>query len=505
MRAALDRSVARGDGNDGHPAVNHWVRWHATRGEPHQRVFDARRVAMAALVEEQWHIGEWVFWLCVRQGVLAKTADGYLSTANAWHHRRFLAKFAGGEPLVVANGVLKALAKDEVRPEPVRRFGTPPQALAVGMDRVLGPRGCSALAQNYRAMIASCFSGLLRGCEAGLQDGVAWRAERNCTRADLGRRSSGRRTLRVRSAKRASLDGVRMGKTDTVALVAGGALVDASAELDALELTDPVAADVRGATPAFRGGDGKPILVSALRRVVKAVMQACGRDPNKYGAHSLRRATAPPHCLPWVPRLAQGQGPRRRDPASSARAGTPRRLPSGRRKRPRHAQQGVPRLAQGQGPQAATLAHEPARPCTHHCLRRSGSLQVALEASGDPTRPRVPPHTRQTCDAAPSAGLSRCGGAASAARCAPMPSDHHPRRRLRHLPSRYRIGGATALFAAGASPLVIKTLGRWWSDAYQIYLRACEEQAAAFLVAAGSNEVHALQDRYDDEDPDDLM
>ena len=29
---------------------------------------------------------------------------------------------------------------------------------------------------------------------------------------------------------------------------------------------------------------------------------------------------------------------------------------------------------------------------------------------------------------------------------------------------RLRIGGATALFAAGASPLVVKTLGRWWSD-----------------------------------------
>ena len=39
----------------------------------------------------------------------------------------------------------------------------------------------------------------------------------------------------------------------------------------------------------------------------------------------------------------------------------------------------------------------------------------------------------------------------------------------------YRIGGATALFAAGADPTVIRTMGRWSSDCYRLYVRACHE------------------------------
>ena len=35
----------------------------------------------------------------------------------------------------------------------------------------------------------------------------------------------------------------------------------------------------------------------------------------------------------------------------------------------------------------------------------------------------------------------------------------------------YRIGGATAVFAAGADMTVIKTMGRWASDIYQLYVR----------------------------------
>ena len=39
-----------------------------------------------------------------------------------------------------------------------------------------------------------------------------------------------------------------------------------------------------------------------------------------------------------------------------------------------------------------------------------------------------------------------------------------------------RIGGATALFAAGADPTVIRTMGRWSSDCYRLYVRACFEK-----------------------------
>jgi hypothetical protein len=49
-----------------------------------------------------------------------------------------------------------------------------------------------------------------------------------------------------------------------------------------------------------------------------------------------------------------------------------------------------------------------------------------------------------------------------------------------------RIGGATALFAAGASETVIRTMGRWSSDCFRIYVRACVGQCADWSRRAGS-------------------
>ena len=53
----------------------------------------------------------------------------------------------------------------------------------------------------------------------------------------------------------------------------------------------------------------------------------------------------------------------------------------------------------------------------------------------------------------------------------------------------YRIGGATALFAAGADPTVIRTMGRWSSDCYRLYVRACYEQSLSWTRRAGSQRV----------------
>ena len=53
----------------------------------------------------------------------------------------------------------------------------------------------------------------------------------------------------------------------------------------------------------------------------------------------------------------------------------------------------------------------------------------------------------------------------------------------------YRIGGATALFAMGADPTVIRTMGRWSSDCYKLYVRACFSRCADWTRCAGSAKV----------------
>ena len=63
-----------------------------------------------------------------------------------------------------------------------------------------------------------------------------------------------------------------------------------------------------------------------------------------------------------------------------------------------------------------------------------------------------------------------------------------------------RIGGATALFAAGANDTVIKTMGRWSSDIHRLYVRACYEACCAWTAKAGSQQVNDLDGEFDEVD-----
>ena len=63
-----------------------------------------------------------------------------------------------------------------------------------------------------------------------------------------------------------------------------------------------------------------------------------------------------------------------------------------------------------------------------------------------------------------------------------------------------RIGGATALFAAGADETVIRTMGRWSSDCYRLYVRACFESTLKWSRLTGSTQVSDLAGEYDEVD-----
>ena len=64
-----------------------------------------------------------------------------------------------------------------------------------------------------------------------------------------------------------------------------------------------------------------------------------------------------------------------------------------------------------------------------------------------------------------------------------------------------RIGGATALFAAGATQTIIRTMGRWSSDIYRLYVRACyEHECRAWTAKGGSTTVSDLAGEYSEVD-----
>ena len=62
-----------------------------------------------------------------------------------------------------------------------------------------------------------------------------------------------------------------------------------------------------------------------------------------------------------------------------------------------------------------------------------------------------------------------------------------------------RIGGATALFAAGANETVIRTMGRWSSDIHRLYVRACFEHCCEWTRKAGSTKVSDVAGQTFDE------
>jgi len=63
-----------------------------------------------------------------------------------------------------------------------------------------------------------------------------------------------------------------------------------------------------------------------------------------------------------------------------------------------------------------------------------------------------------------------------------------------------RISGATAIFAAGGSELMIRTMGRWSSDLHRLYVRCCFEQCRTWCSKLGSVEFTAASPVIDEVD-----
>ena len=59
-----------------------------------------------------------------------------------------------------------------------------------------------------------------------------------------------------------------------------------------------------------------------------------------------------------------------------------------------------------------------------------------------------------------------------------------------------RIGGASAALAAGVPPALIRMMGRWSSDVYEIYCRASDEAVLRFGVAIGGADFADLESEY---------
>ena len=243
----------------------------------------------AEKLDEEYLVMRFACWLVVERGVLPSTAEGYVSTVQAWHARRFGCRLCGGMPMMRLKALYKGMvaAQGGVRPKR-RRLGLKPRQLARMMAGLLG--GKSALEANWRACLATGLCGLLRGAELGVASGEAWAAESCLTRADVSLRRNGgteEAVLMTRPRKQGARK-TQQGKQVPLLLVGGGRFLDPVKALKELFERDPVPVHERAATPLFRGMDGKAFSTARVRGVVKKLVELEGGDARLYGAHSLR-------------------------------------------------------------------------------------------------------------------------------------------------------------------------------------------------------------------------
>ena len=286
----IDLSYHDKKGGDSSTAVRRWRMFCAEAAADGSwvRALEASATRDEKLGEE-YLVMRFACWLVVEWGVQPSTAEGYISTVQAWHARRFGCRLAGGMPMARLKALYKGMtaAQGGVRPKK-KRLGLKPRQLARLMAQLLGEG--SALEANWRACCSVGFCGLLRGAELGVASGEAWAASTGVSRADVAfRRREGREeaVIMMRPRKQGARK-TQQGKQVPVLLTSGGKFLDPVKALKELFERDPVPKDVRASTPLFRGADGAAFSTARIRGLVKWMVAADGGDPALYGAHSLR-------------------------------------------------------------------------------------------------------------------------------------------------------------------------------------------------------------------------
>jgi hypothetical protein len=297
-RLFLDASIADGKGGQHSTGVRGWAIY-CVYGRGVSPLPDAVRMRCDPIYAAEWEdiLEDYAVWYVTFKPygnvVSHATMSKYISQVRAWYRRRRSTVLGLGAEGSRISDVLKGYARTVDQPPPLERDGCMPDELAMGLDAVY-PQGASDSSQAMRAAITYGFASFSRGCEFALDSG---RGEchdptQHVTPLDVVpvRQAGGELHLRVRMRKRKDLRVLR-GKHSEVLLAGGGEVIDPVLEMvEWLRRRRALGLPEDG--PLFCWPSGAGFTVREVRDAVKAVMQAAGRDPSKYGAHSLRIGAA---------------------------------------------------------------------------------------------------------------------------------------------------------------------------------------------------------------------
>ena len=293
-RQFLDMALAAGSGK-APTGVRWWVlyRWWGLGKSP---VPDPRDRTYDALVEVEDDLEGFVVWLAVTRPsgrqISAESIRKYVSTLRNWYRRWHRAELGLGAKTGRIPDILRGYRREVPQPPPLEREGCTPADLAAGM-RKLG------VSQMWRSALTFAMAAIARGSEIALTGDESFEQSEHLMPSDVVPvQTDGVWHARVRMRKRKDLRILR-GKQVDVVIAGGGTHFDAAAELFAwirarrlLGLPDD--------GPLFVE-NGAAITVDGVRDMVRAVMQAAGRDPRLYGAHSLRIGGATAALAAGVP------------------------------------------------------------------------------------------------------------------------------------------------------------------------------------------------------------
>ena len=231
---------------------------------------------------------DFVVWLVTTcpggKQISAKSAQKYVQHVMRWHRVTFRSDFCGGLDNAVIAAMCKAAAVLIKQPKKFRRWGVRTGDLRKAMDTCLATSGEDLM---WRALLATGFCGLLRGCEIARQPGAALNTEVHLTRSDLEFRTArDGRMFAILTFRRAKVIGAV--KDTQLILGSGGTLIDPVRALWDMVHNDPVPRSEWATTPLFRRAHGTAVTIGELRRVIKILMERIGLDPRRFGAHSLR-------------------------------------------------------------------------------------------------------------------------------------------------------------------------------------------------------------------------
>jgi hypothetical protein len=245
--------------------------------------------AYRAAIEER--LEDFAVWLAVyrpsgRQVSHASIAK-YVSEVRGWYRRYYRTELGLGAKASRIGDILRGYQREVQQPPRLDRVGCTPADLGTALARRYGDG--SAADRMWRAALTFGMGAMARACEFALDvgRGEAFEISEHLTPADVEFFfRDGVRHARVRMRKRKDLKVLR-GKQCVVLLAGGGRHFDAVEELfQWIEARAALGLSVE--QPLFCYASGQSISTAEVRDEVKAAMHVAGRDPSRYGGHSLR-------------------------------------------------------------------------------------------------------------------------------------------------------------------------------------------------------------------------